>query len=199
MRPILRCFLSAACALLPALPAFAEWQAVEKIQTYPISGQTGVELYESIGERGPKISETGRTIAHTTFKLTWTRRYEPQGMACVLTTAVPKLIITYTLPKPSTKLSAAVQSSWDTFAAGISKHEHVHGESIKQMVHDIEQMSVGFSAPDDPDCKRVRVELTKRLADLSARQRQRDRDFDATEMSKGGNIQQLILALANGP
>jgi predicted secreted Zn-dependent protease len=187
------------CVLPQVLPAFADWQAVEKVQTYPISGDTGVELYKSIGEHGPKISETGRTIAHTTFKLTWTRRYVPQGTACVLVTAVPKLIITYTLPKPATKLPAPVQGSWDTFAAGIAKHEHVHGESIKQMVHDIEKMSIGFSAPDDPDCKKVRVELTKRLAELSAAQRQRDRDFDATEMSKGGNIQQLILALANGP
>lgn len=190
--------LIAATVSLP-LPAFAEWQAVEKVQTYSISGRTGIELYRSIGERGPEISETGRTIAHTTFKLTWTRRYEPQGTACVLVTAVPKLIITYTLPKPSAKLPTAVQSSWDTFAAGIVKHEHVHGESIKRMVRDIEQMSIGFSASDDPDCKTIRVELTKRLAALSAEQRQRDRDFDAMEMSKGGNIQQLILALANGP
>jgi predicted secreted Zn-dependent protease len=43
------------------------------------------------------------------------------------------------------------------------------------------------------------VDLTKRLGELSARQRQLGRDFDRTEMSEGGNIQALILKLVNGP
>lgn len=198
MKAILKVCLTALISGALPIAASAEWQAVEKVQTYPITGKTGAELYESIGEHGPTLG-TGRTIAHTGFKLTWTRQYVPQDNACVLVSAVPKLIITYTLPRPASTLPAPVRQSWETFIAGVRKHEAVHGDSIKQLVREIEQTSVGLSAPDDPDCKKIRVELTKRLGNLSLQQRQRDTEFDRVEMSKDGNIQQLILALANGP
>ncbi|KPH08830.1 DUF922 domain-containing protein [Rhizobium acidisoli] len=189
--------LAAIFALSPAA-ARAEWQAVEEVRPYSISGKTGAELYESIGARGPEVGE-GRVIAHTTFKLTWTRKYEAQGAACVITTNRPKLIITYTLPKPSTALPPAVQTSWESFITGVQAHERVHGATIKEMVREIETMSIGLTVADDPDCKKIRIELTRRLGEISAKQRQRGRDFDKIEMGGGGNIQQLILKLVNGP
>ncbi|MBB2796420.1 UNVERIFIED_ORG: putative secreted Zn-dependent protease [Rhizobium pisi] len=187
-------------AVLAAFPAAAraEWQAVEEVRPYAISGTSGAALYESIGARGPEVG-AGRVIAHTTFKLTWTRKYEPQGNACVITTNKPKLIITYTLPKPSVALPPAVNSSWESFISGIAAHERVHGATIKEMVKEIETMSIGLTAADDPDCKKIRVELTRRLGEISGRQRQRGRDFDKVEMGDGGNVQQLILKLVNGP
>ncbi|WP_064839841.1 MULTISPECIES: DUF922 domain-containing Zn-dependent protease [unclassified Rhizobium] len=190
--------LAAVFASAPAV-ASADWQAVEEVRPYSISGTTGAALYESIGARGPKAGPTGRVIAHTTFKLTWTRKYETQGNACVITTNRPKLIITYTLPKPSAALPPAAGSSWESFIAGVQAHERVHGETIKEMVKEIEVMSVGLTVADDPDCKKIRVELTRRLGEISDRQRQRGRDFDKIEMGDGGNIQQLILKLVNGP
>jgi predicted secreted Zn-dependent protease len=80
--------LLAACFTLPVADARAEWQAVEKVQTYAISGKTGPELYASIGERGPKGGIV-RAIALTNFKLTWSRDYQPQGDACILVSARP--------------------------------------------------------------------------------------------------------------
>ena len=193
----LSCVLAAVFASVPAM-ALAEWQAVEEGRPYSISGKTGAELYESIGARGPEAG-AGRVIAHTTFKLTWTRKYEPQGNACVITTNRPKLIITYTLPKPAAELPAAVKSSWQAFISGVQAHERVHGETIKEMVKEIEATSIGLTVADDPDCKKIRIELTRRLGEISGRQRQRGRDFDKIEMGDGGNIQQLILKLVNGP
>ncbi|MGR9136909.1 DUF922 domain-containing Zn-dependent protease [Rhizobium leguminosarum] len=193
----LSCVLAAVFASVPAM-ALAEWQAVEEVRPYSISGKTGAELYESIGARGPEAG-VGRMIAHTTFKLTWTRKYEPQGNACVITTNRPKLIITYTLPKPAAELPAAVKSSWQAFISGVQAHERVHGETIKEMVKEIEATSIGLTVADDPDCKKIRIELTRRLGEISGRQRQRGRDFDKIEMGDGGNIQQLILKLVNGP
>ncbi|MDC7741483.1 DUF922 domain-containing protein [Rhizobium sp. BC56] len=190
--------MAAVFALAPAA-ALAEWQAIEEVRPYSISGKTGAELYESIGARGPKAGVTGRVIAHTTFKLTWTRKYEPQGNACVITTNRPKLIITYTLPKPAAALPAAVESSWESFISGVAAHERVHGETIKEMVKEIEATSIGLTVADDPDCKKIRIELTRRLGEISAKQRRRGRDFDKIEMGDGGNIQQLILKLVNGP
>jgi len=176
--------------------AHADWQAVEVTKPYAISGRTAPELYASIGARGPQIGG-GRVIAHTTFKLTWTRNYQPQASSCVLVSAVPKLTITYTLPKPSSPLPPALDAKWQTFIAGVAAHEKVHGGFVRDMVHEIEATSIGFTVANDPDCRKIRIELTKRLGEISTRERQRNRDFDRVEMGPGGNVQQLILALVN--
>lgn len=189
-------FLAAALTFA-ALPARADWQAVEQIKSYPVSGQTGAELYESIGQNGPEISLGMRTIAHTSFKLTWRRKYEPQNGNCVLVSAVPKLIITYVLPKPKTKLPAALQPHWQSFYEGVRAHEKVHGDYIRDLVHAIEAETIGLTVPGDPNCTKIKDEMTKRLGALSQAQRQRSRDFDRVELSDGGNIQQLVLRLVN--
>ena len=190
-----------AAAVFAAMPAVAQstWQAIEKIETYSVRGQSGPELYASIGERGPVIGGGDvRAIAHTGFKLTWRRDYQQRGTSCVLASAVPKLIITYTLPKPANPLPPAVKQKWDRFSAGIQAHEHVHGDFIKDLVHKIEAVSIGLTVADDPGCKKIRTELTSKLGELSRAERQQSRDFDRAEMSNGGNVHQLILALVNG-
>lgn len=186
-------------ALTASLPhvARADWKATEKVETYAVKGATGIELYESIGERGPKAG-IGRAIAHTTFDLKWSRKYVPKGGGCTLAAARPHLTIIYKLPKPAGKLPPATQKLWTKFIAGIEAHERVHGEIIIDMVREIEAMSVGFSVADDPSCKKIRAELTKRLAALSQQQRQRSRDFDGVELRDGGNVHQLVLGLVNG-
>jgi len=192
-------FLSMLLGCMALLPnaARADWQAVENVQFYAVVGKTGAELYASIGERGPKVGNSGRAMAFTNFKLTWTRKYEPRGTSCVLAVARPKLIITYTLPKPAERLPAPVARNWDIFIAGVRQHELVHGDLIKDMVKKIEAVSVGLSVADDPKCQKIRTELTARLGELSRTQRQLSRDFDRAELSNGGNIHQLVLALIN--
>ncbi|MBA1143423.1 DUF922 domain-containing Zn-dependent protease [Mesorhizobium neociceri] len=184
-------------ALLVATPARADWKPVEKVETYAISGQSGPDLYASIGEAGPLLGK-GRVIAHTNFKLTWTRDYKPQGGACVLKSARPKLIITYTLPKPAAPLAPAVQKSWEIFAAGLAAHEKVHGAAIVEMVRKIEAISVGLTVADDPGCSKIRTELTRQLAEISLAQRQASRDFDKVEFGPGGNLRQLVFNLMTG-
>jgi predicted secreted Zn-dependent protease len=193
----IRLLLIAACIASSPLAARAEWQAVEKVEPYSISGKSGPELYASIGERGPKAG-IGRVIAYTDFKLTWQRRYEPKDGACTLVSAKPKLIITYRLPKPAEKLPEPAKKLWETFSAGVRAHEKVHGEFIIDMVKAIEAATVGLSVPDDPECSKIRTEMTKRLSALSLAQRQKSRDFDRVELSNGGAVHQLILNLVNG-
>lgn len=180
--------------------AFAQnsWTPAEQIKTYPITGSSGIELYRSIGERGPQAGV--QAVAHTTFKLTWRRDYRPQADgACVLATARPNLTIIYTWPKAPAKLPSDVAASWQRFISGVEKHERVHGEHILDMVRKIESYSVGLRAEDDPKCQKVRAVLQQRLGELSNEQRQRGRDFDRDELSNGGAVHQLILALVNGP
>lgn len=186
------------CFFLAPTAALAEWQARETVQTYSITGQSGPELYASIGERGPKVGGLARVIAHTSFKLTWTREYETQGDACVLVSAVPKLAITYTLPKPAGPLPATTSEHWETFIEGVRKHELVHGEFIKELVKNIEAATVGLTVPADPQCRKIKREMTKRLGAISDAHRQHSRAFDRAELSDGGNVHQLILQLVNG-
>ncbi len=200
MRACVRlCLLLAALLALP-LSARADWKPVEKVETYAISGQSGEQLYRSIGENGPLIrGAKTRTIAYTNFKLTWgVRDYKPRGKDCVLTAARPKLIITYTLPSPSAPLPPAVQKNWEVFIAGVSAHEKVHGASIVQMVHDIEVATDGLTVADDPKCSKTKAEVVKRLDAISRARVQASRDFDRVEFGQGGNLQKLILALVNG-
>lgn len=173
-----------------------DWQASERVEPYTVQGTTGLEIYQSIGERGPKLG-IARVIAHTGFKLTWTRKYERQGDACVITVNRPKLIITYTLPKLKSKLSEPLKGRWDTFIAGVTAHEKIHGDFIKDMVKQIEAMSVGMTVENDPNCQKIRPQLQARLGELSDAQRARSRDFDKVELSDGGNVHQLILQLVD--
>ncbi|GLQ78831.1 peptidase [Mesorhizobium huakuii] len=196
---MLRIRLYLLLAALVALPvtAHAQWKPVEKVETYAISGQSGPELYRSIGENGPNVG-VARAIAHTNFKLTWTRDYQARAGACVLVSAKPKLIITYTLPSPSAPLPPSIQKNWEVFLAGVSAHEKVHGATIVDMVRKIEAATVGLTVADDPKCSKIRTEMTTRLSALSQAQRQASRDFDRVELGPGGNLQKLILALVNG-
>lgn len=194
---VLFAFVSAAI-VAGSLPARA-WTAVEQVKTYPVSGSTGAELYQSIGENGPVISGNRRTIAHTTFKLTWRRDYREQADgSCVIAVNIPKLIITYTLPKPRGPVPPSVASSWKRFYEGLAAHEKVHGQHIKEMVQAIQDVSVGLRAPADPGCHKVRAELQTHLKRLSDEQRARGRAFDRVEMGDGGNVQQLVLGLLTG-
>jgi predicted secreted Zn-dependent protease len=179
-----------------ASAAAQEWQAVERVEPYGVAGSTGLEIYQSIGARGPKLG-VARVIAHTGFKLTWTRKYERQGNACTITVNKPKLIITYTLPKLKTKLSEPLKSRWDTFIAGVTAHEKVHGDFIRDMVKEIEAVSVGMTVENDPNCQKIRPQLQAKLGELSQAQRTRSRDFDQVELNDGGNVHQLILQLVD--
>ncbi len=193
--------LAALCLGMVPMEASAQsqWQPVEQVQTYPITGDSGVDLYASIGQRGPKIGKEVRTIAHTNFKLTWTRDYRPQpDGACTLVSARPKLIITYTLPKPPSALAPDLKKKWDVFIAGVYKHELVHGVIITDMVKEIERVSVGLSVANDPQCTKIRTELTAKLGEISKAQQKRSNDYDRMEMSDGGNVHQLILQFVNG-
>jgi predicted secreted Zn-dependent protease len=186
--------------LMGALPAIAlaqDFKHTQQIKTYAISGTTPMELYQSIGNRGPEVGV--QAIAYTTFKLTWRRDYQPQkDGSCILVSAKPNLNLIYMLPKPSRALPGDVASGWKRFLSGIETHEHEHGRHVIEMVQAIKDYSTGLRAENDPKCQRVRDVLQKRLGELSKDQRARGADFDRAEMSPGGNVHQLILSFLNG-
>ena len=187
-----------AALILAALPASGAgaWEAAERIESYAVSGSSAIELYRSIGENGPKAG-AGRAIAFTTYELLWSRDYRPEAGGCTLKSARPHLTIIYRLPRPSAKLAAPLEALWARFIAGIDKHERVHGDIILDAVRRIEAATVGLRVEGDAGCKAIRAEVQKHVAAAAADMRARNRDFDKREMSDGGNVHKLILALVN--
>lgn len=184
--------------LMVTTPAFAvDWKPKEVVKAYAISGTTPIELYESIGAKGPVIGGERRTIALTNWDLKWRRNYQPEGSACVLRSALPFLTITYSLPKPSTKLTGAAAANWKKFSDGITAHEKVHGKDIIAMTEEIIRNTVGLRMENDPDCKLIRAEVLKLVQAAADTYKAKARAFDQSEMSDGGNVHQLILTFVN--
>lgn len=184
-------------ALIVSLPHTAharDWQATENTVHYTIDGATGIQLYQSIGENGPKVS-IKRAIAVTEYELLWGRDYTPDGNNCRLTRAQPFLTINYTLPKPRGRLSGAMAAKWDAFSQGIRVHEQVHGDYIRAMVDDIIGQTAGLVMEGDPDCRKARAEVERRVILAHERYKDANRRFEASEMAPGGNVHQLILDL----
>lgn len=175
--------------------AGAEPQGVTKEKTYPISGATGIELYTSIGEHA---AGNGGHIAETSFALTWSRLFDEEGGDCRLVRMRPKLTITYVYPKPTGKLSSDLSRRWDRFAAGLRKHEEVHGRMIRELVTKTETAVAGAIVSDDKNCAKVKREVSRRIDEQAAAHKARSREFDRVELSDGGNVHRLILALVNG-
>ncbi|MEX3007999.1 DUF922 domain-containing Zn-dependent protease [Hoeflea sp. TYP-13] len=189
-----------AAMLFLSLPAGADIRATEVEKTYAISGTTGLALYKSIGARGPRLhGGASSAIAKTDFDLKWGRDYRRDGNDCVLVAARHFLTITYTLPKPAEKLAPDVAARWRVFISGIRAHEAVHGEYIVDMAQDIYDTTVGFRQKNDPDCKTIRKAIQVPLKAAFDRYKARNRAFEQSEMGAGGNVQQLILGLVNGP
>lgn len=185
-------------ALLQAVsPAAAQWQHQERIDSYAVSGSTGIELYRSIGENGPKAG-VGRAIAYTTFELLWSRDYRPEAGGCRLASARPRLTIIYRLPEPAGKLPPATAALWARFIEGIRAHERVHGGIIEDTARRIEAATVGLTVAGDKGCKAIRQEVTRLVAGLGAEMKARHREYDRVEMSDGGNVHRLVLGLVNG-
>lgn len=175
-----------------AIPAGAQEKSTDKVKTYAISGATGFELYTSIGEHGPKGA-----IAQTTYALTWRRLFDEEGGSCRLVWARPQLAVIYTYPKPSGKLSPKLQPLWDRFIAGVRKHEEEHGRMIREMVAETAKNIAGASVANDGNCAKVKREVTRLIDDAKRTYKTRSRQFDHVELSEGGNVHRLILALVN--
>lgn len=161
-------------------------------KTYAISGSSGIELYESIGSKGPKDA-----IAETRYTLTWRRLFDEEGGDCRLVRFRPELAIVVVLPKPSAPLSPTLQRKWERFIAGIRKHEDVHVRMIREMIPATEAAVAGAKVENDKTCAKVKKEVSSRIDAAIANYKARSRDFDRQELSDGGNVHRLILALVN--
>lgn len=198
-----RTILALAVLLAATAPVAAEepngWKPVVKIERYAISGDSELALYQSIGEKGPLVrGGKVRAIAYTDFKLTWKRRYENSAGGCVIAENTPNVTIVYRFPKPAGKLAPSVKANWDRFEAGIEAHERRHGDFIISMVNRMITETLGLSAANDPSCKKVRADLTRRMGAAFKDKSGKDAAFDKEEMGDGGTVRRLVMTFVYG-
>jgi predicted secreted Zn-dependent protease len=191
----MRRIFAAAC-ILPGISLGA--QAAEAVAVtekhFAISGSTGTELYASIGRNGPN-----NAIAYTSYALKWSRRHlVPEGGVCRLAATRPTVTITYTYPKPKGKLPPATQKLWNTFMAGVREHEEVHGRMIREMLSELRASIADIAIADDANCRKAKREMTRRVEEATRAHKERSRAFDRVELSDGGTVHGLVMALVNG-
>jgi predicted secreted Zn-dependent protease len=191
------CIVTAAVLTAAATVAAAE-QVQVKTRTYAISGKTGAELYQAMVRQGPRHGFVSRAIAQTSYTVEWQAEVVSQGSGCRVVRARPVLSITYTYPQPSRTMSADLSRRWQRFMAGVKKHEQKHGAIAREMVRAAEASVKGLKVPDDPACRKTRVEVKQRADKIYAAYEARQLKFDAREHRDGGNIDRLILGLVKG-
>ncbi|MGL4489811.1 MAG: DUF922 domain-containing protein, partial [Rhizobiaceae bacterium] len=86
---------------------------------------------------------------------------------------------------------------FEAFVSGMATHEKVHGADIVTMTETIIANTVGLRVENDAGCKLIRAEVLKRVQAAADEYKAKSRSFDQSEMSSGGNVQQLILSLVN--
>lgn len=188
-------WLSAAVFAFTAIwPASAQEMPAIQQKTYSVSGSTGMELYQSIGQNGPN---GGGHVAQTSFKLTWKRLFDERGGDCYLVHAKPQLTMTQTYPRPSGKLSADMRRRWDKFIAETRVHEETHARMITEMVRSTEASLQGMMEQDDRSCAKVKKSVAARIDEGYQAHRARSRAFDKTELGFGGRMFVVLENLVN--
>ena len=192
LRQVTPLVLALALSLPLTTSAGAQAKTADGVKSYVITGSSGFELYTSIGAHGPKGA-----IAQTAYKLTWRRLFDEEGGSCRLVSARPELAIVYTFPKPSGKLSPKLRTLWDRFISGVRIHEEQHASMIREMVAETAKQIAGASVANDKTCAQVKRVVSRRIDAAKQAYKERSRGFDRVELSEGGNVHRLILALVN--
>jgi len=177
------------------LPALAQVKTSVKVGSYAVSGQTGEALIASMDRNGPRHGFMTRAIAQTRYEVSWRLDWRISGKVCRLQAAHANLSIDYSYPKLSSRVSPALARRWNTFLAGVRKHEQTHGRYARDMVNTAYRKVKGVTVANDPSCSRAKRTVEKIVSDTYAAYEARQVAFDQREHSPGGVVDRLITAL----
>jgi predicted secreted Zn-dependent protease len=188
-------FLAFGAGLGLAGAASAEVKVTERTANYAISGKTGTALLDAMDRRGPKHGFLTRAIAQTRYAISWRIEWGETSTACRVKRLDGDLAITYTYPRISGKPSADLARKWETFHAGVKKHEEMHGRLARQMATAAEKSVGKLIVRNDRGCRKARLEAKRRMSAIYAEYEARQLRFDAKEHRQGGRVEGLIEAL----
>lgn len=187
------CIAVAACAA--AGPAAAGVKVTVKTDHYEISGKSGEALVAAMDRRGPKHGFLTRAIAQTRYEIGWDLEWAEKAGNCRVRKVTGELSITYTYPKVSGPVGAALGKRWARFMDGVRRHEETHGAIARRMVTAAERAIAKTSTTGDPGCVRSRSEVKRRVNGIYAEYEAKQLRFDEIEHSDGGNVEKLVVSL----
>jgi predicted secreted Zn-dependent protease len=162
---------------------------------YSIAGRSGAALLDSMDRYGPKHGFLTRAIAQTRYSVGWDMTWVQDNGACRVTDADATLTITYIYPNIAGAHSPELRRRWARFMRGVTKHEETHGAIAREMAFAAERSVRGLAVPGDPDCRRARYEVKRRVGAIYAKYEQRQRLFDKKEHREGGRVEGLVAVL----
>lgn len=176
-------------------PAIAQPIVKEKTVHYNINGRSGIELYQDMVRRGPRQGFLSKAIAQTKYKVTPRGDWRYRDGTCSLVNAGYTLELTYTYPRPSSKLPAELERRWKTFIAETTVHEKTHGKLALEMARELDRRLRGFSMKDHRSCWRARSALEAELAAIFNAYEKKQIAFDNKEHREGGAVQKTARKL----
>lgn len=185
----------AVAAATPPAPAVAQPVVREETVHYAINGRTGMELYQDMVRRGPRHGFLSKAIAQTKYKVTPRGDWRHRDGTCGLVNAGYTLELTYTYPRPSSKLPAELERRWKTFIAETTVHEKTHGRLALKMARELDRRLRTFSMKDHRGCWRARSTLERELAAIFQAYEKKQIAFDNKEHREGGAVQKTALKL----
>ncbi len=183
-----------AMALLSTAAA-AGVEVKSKVETYRISGDSGMALVQAMDRHGPRHGFMTRAIAQTRYSVGWELGFKNTGGKCRLETADVTLSVNYRYPELARAASPALQAKWRRFLVGVRKHEETHGRLARQMATEARNAVMRVAFADDPGCRRARREVTRVVQTTYAKYEARQQRFDAFEHQPGGNVDRLVSRL----
>jgi predicted secreted Zn-dependent protease len=199
MRRLISAWVLAACVSGLSGAAVAGVHISEKTQNYAIAGKTGMALVDAMDRRGPKHGLLTRAIAQTGYSVSWQIEWGETRDACRVKRVDGQLAITYTYPRVAGSMPADLNGKWSRFMAGVRKHEGTHADLARQMARAAERSVASLTIRNDPNCRKSRAEVKRRMAAIYADYEARQLRFDAKEHREGGNVERLIGALVRRP
>ncbi len=178
-----------------ATPAHAEIKVTIDKKYYKIAGRNGEALLDAMDRYGPKHGFLTRAIAQTRYSVTWEIEWAESGGTCRVRSSKALLEITYTYPKLTGPVPAALDKRWNRFVAGVRKHEEMHGRIAREMVAAAEKSVKGFATRNDQTCGKSKREVKRRVDEIYSAYEARQVAFDKAEHADGGAVQGLVAAL----
>lgn len=111
---------------------------------YDVAGNSASKLRNAMNMEGPLDQAGKRFDGRTTWQLTWSFRYAPDGDQCKFTSMSTSLDATTVLPRwvHGDRVSASLVKKWDSYQAALRRHEdghYAHGLAAEKEIQTLGQ------------------------------------------------------------
>ena len=145
---------------------------------YDVTGHSARQVRHELDTKGPLDRSGERFDGFTSWRVSWTYRYMPDGNGCKFTTMSATVAGTIVLPRweQEDHASASVGKKWDRYLVALRSHEdghYAHGIAARD---EIENLGKSFRVPGP--CTTIAKAFDDRANAISARYNRLDIQYD---------------------